>query len=137
MGLLLKTFVFIGPVVLAWLMRIVIIVVRKGPELDDYDKHTARYFDVSLDLLLGSMAILLGLLLYSRSNTLKKPGTNISITGTDIVICSVVQFFALILILFLSLAMPHFAPQQEDMMTVWLPDLCGAVALLWSMVKLA
>jgi hypothetical protein len=133
-----KGFVFGGPVLLAAVIRAILIVAGGGPELALYDADKVKFFDVSLDLLLAGFAILLGLLLFvNGGNTVNKPGTNEPILVGDLIVCFVVQLFALIGILFSSIIGPHFVPAMVTTTTIWIPDALGVGALLWSMWKLA
>ncbi len=133
-----KGLVFGGPVLLAALIRAILIVAEGGPERDIYDQDKAKFFDVSLDLLLAGVAILLGLLLFIKGgSTVNKPGTNQVISPADLIVCFVVQLVALIFVLFFAITGPHFFPDQARVTTIWIPDLLGLVALLWSMWKLA
>jgi hypothetical protein len=123
MDVLTKALVFLGPAILAAITRTTLVVVHGGVALAEADRDPAGLFDSSIDLLLASTAILLGLPLYVKTgSTLTKPGTAIPIPPDDIVFCCFVLIVALIMILFSSLALPHFAPAHTDLCTVWFPD---------------
>ena len=135
-----KMAIFIAPTILGVICKTTIVAASNPEEIEKIVKRPVKLFDLSFDLLLTSTSILIGLLLYvkaANNPTITVPGTTTTLTVYDVVICTLVQIVAIILIFGCTIVMSKTSPEHLDLATIWLPDLFGLFALTWIVVKLA
>jgi hypothetical protein len=137
MRLLGRIAIFVAPVALTALCRAAL-AASDAQELLLYHSNPAKIVDLSVDLILDSAAILLGVLLnVPKNGVLAKPGGG-SITQADLAFCGFILVAALAALFFLVLAVrPIFGyADAHHVFSIWLPDAVGLSTLIVVVVRL-
>ncbi|HUB43629.1 MAG TPA: hypothetical protein VMB73_01465 [Acetobacteraceae bacterium] len=137
--------IFLAPVLLAQMIRVSVIMPARDddPEKLLYLHDPTKVVDVYPELLLAAVAIMLGTFLTVRpSGSVSRPqpgGGTVTISTSDILVCSIVQIVTFVLI-FVSVVgvghVPYVEARYKTIVAIWLPDLLAGFALTWTVIKL-
>jgi hypothetical protein len=96
-------------------------------------ENPAKIFDFGLDAVIASLALIAGINFYVPvGGRLRKPGTRIVITASDVATCSYVVFIAFVVVI----VVPILAPSGSPMVTVIVPDIAAVCALAFCVILL-